>query len=326
MTRLIDFFVVGAPKCATTAVHAYLRGHPEIFMPALKELHFFGSDLSKLPSQLTDEQHRQLFVDVGDARRVGETCIWALYSREAARSIHDYNPGARIVIMLRNPAEMLHALHSEYLIHGIEDIADFAGALEAQDDRRKGKRLPLRGMYPTQLYAYHAIGRFSVQVERYLQVFGRDRVHVVLYEDFKADPALEYARILRFLNVSADLLPDFEVINPSRVLRSALLQRVLVSSASFTRGWPRWLLPVAERQRYRLGQALARWNLRVAPRPRLDSRLRAQLQTEFAADNVALGKLLRRDLWCWLEPGERAVAGDPAASPSRPALGLIPRV
>jgi Sulfotransferase domain len=308
MTRMIDFFVVGAPKCATTAVHAYLRGHPEIFMPAQKELHFFGSDLSKLPSQLTEEQHRQLFVDAGDARRVGETCIWALYSREAARSIHDYNPAARIVIMLRNPVEMLHALHAEYLIHGIEDIAHFAGALEAQDDRQKGKRLPLRGMYPTQLYAYHAIGRFSEQVERYLKVFGRDRVHVVLYEDFKADPSLEYGRLLRFLGVSADPRPDFKVINPSRVLRSCALQRVLVSSASLTRGWPRSLLPMPERHRSKLGQTLARWNLRVAPRPLLDSRLRVQLQTEFAADIVALGELLRRDLKCWLEPRERVVA------------------
>jgi Sulfotransferase domain len=305
---MIDFFVVGAPKCATTAVHSYLRRHPEIFMPAQKELHFFGSDLSKLPSQLTEEQHRQLFVDVGDARRVGETCIWALYSRDAARSIHDYNPSARIVIMLRNPVEMLHALHSEYLIWGIEDIAHFAGALEAQDDRRKGKRLPLRGMYPTQLYAYHDIGRFSVQVERYFKVFGRDHVHVVLYEDFKAGPALEYGRLLRFLGVSADLRPDFTVINPNRVLRSCALQRVLVSSALLTRGWPRSLLPVPERHRSRLGQALARWNVRAAPRPLLGSRLRAQLQTEFAADIAALGKLLRRDLTCWLEPRERVVA------------------
>ena len=311
MTRMIDFFVVGAPKCATTAVHSYLRGHPEIFMPAQKELHYFGSDLSKLPSQLTEEQHRQLFVDVGDARRVGETCIWALYSREAARSIHDYNPSARIVIMLRNPAEMLHALHSEYLIHGIEDIARFGGALKAQEDRRKGRRLPLRGIYPTELYAYHAIGRFSDQVERYLNVFGRDQVHVVLYEDFKADPSSEYGRLLRFLGVSADPRPDFNVINPSRVLRSCALQRVLVSSAWLTRGWPRRLLPVPERHRSRLAQALARWNLKVAPRQRLDPRLRAQLQTEFAADIVALGKLLRRDLKCWLEPRERVVARAP---------------
>jgi hypothetical protein len=215
---------------------------------------------------------------------------------------------ARIVIMLRNPVEMLHALHSEYLIWGIEDIAHFGGALRAQKDRREGKRLPLHGMYPAQLYAYHDIGRFSVQVERYLEVFGRDRVHVILYEDFKAGPSLEYGRLLRFLGVSEGLLPDFTVINPSRVLRSCALQRVLVSSASLTRGWPRKLLPVPERHRFRLGQALARWNLRVAPRPLLSSRLRAQLQTEFAADIVALGKLLHRDLTHWLEPRERAAA------------------
>ena len=172
-TRAPDFFLVGAPKCGTTAMHAYLRRHPQMFMPAQKELHYYGSDLHGLPTTLRPEQHDALFEGAGEADRVGVTAIWALYSREAAREIKADHPGARIVIMLRDPIEMMYALHSEHLYQAIEDIGSFPMALEAEPGRLSG-RSPLPASYPAALYYYRAIATFSEQVERYLAMFGEE--------------------------------------------------------------------------------------------------------------------------------------------------------
>ena len=120
-------------------MHAYLRQHPQIFMPAQKELHYYGSDLHGLPTTLRPEQHDALFEGAGEDDRVGVTAIWALYSREAAREIKADHPGARIVIMLRDPIEMIYALHSEHLYQAIEDIGSFPMALEAEAGRLSGR-------------------------------------------------------------------------------------------------------------------------------------------------------------------------------------------
>jgi hypothetical protein len=298
--RRPDFFVVGAPKCATTAMHAYLKEHPSIFMPQQKELHYFGSDLAGLPSTLSQAAHHAMFSGAESAARVGETCIWALYSESAACEILQAHPQAQIVILLRNPVEMLHALHAEYLIHAIEDIAVFSRALDAEPDRKRGKRLPRNGRYPHRIYAYHDIATFSIQVERYLQTFGRARVHVILYDDLKRDTAAVFRRLLAFLGVDASFTPDFQVINPGRFVRSVPLQRLLVASSGFTQGWCRRILPFQRERVMKIAAALEQWNLRTSGRPPMTPALRCRLEADFAAEIKRLGELIDRDLLHWL--------------------------
>ena len=302
--RVPNFFIVGAPKCATTAMHAYLRQHPAIFMPVLKELHFYGRDLMRLPSMLSEEAHDSLFLEAGHAESVGETCIWALYSQTAAREINEAHPQSKIIIMLRNPVEMLHALHSEYLIHAIEDITDFARALEAEPERKRGERLPPKERYPAALYAYHEIATFSVQVERYFQAFGEDRVHIIVYDDLKRDTGSEYRRVLEFLGVDASVVPEFRTINSSQCLRSPRLQRLLVESASLTEGWCRCLRPLGPERVARLASTLKDWNLRSMPRPPLQPAVRDRLEAEFAPEVERLGALIGRDLSHWSNGSE----------------------
>ncbi|NLF38083.1 sulfotransferase, partial [bacterium] len=104
--RLPDFFIVGAPKSGTTALHAYLGRHPSIFVPARKEPHFFGSDIVS-PAFVRDrDAYLSLFAGATTEARVGEASIWYLYSKRAAREIKEFNPDARIIIMLRNPVDM----------------------------------------------------------------------------------------------------------------------------------------------------------------------------------------------------------------------------
>lgn len=300
--RAPDFFLVGAPKCATTALHGYLREHPEIFLPERKELHYYGSDLGGLPSRLTDEEHRGLFAGADGAgiRAVGETCIWALYSKLAAGEIRRARPEARILVALRDPVEMIHALHGEFLYHGIETIGTLRGALraEARRTRVEGGRLPCGGIYPRALYAYRSVGAFAEQVERYLEAFGGDRVHVVLHDDLKRDAAGVHAGLLRFLGVSPRPMGGFPLVNPNKALRSLTLQRALTSPDHWAARAGRALARDAG-TRARIHARLWAWNVTRRPRKPLPRGLARGLAEHFARDVERLGALLGRDLSDW---------------------------
>ncbi len=293
-TRAPDFFLVGAPKCGTTAMHAYLRRHPQVFLPAQKELHYYGSDLHGLPTTLRPDQHDALFEGAGEADRVGETAIWALYSREAAREIKAAHPGARIVIMLRDPVEMMYAQHSEYLYQAIEDIGSFPLALEAEPGRRSG-RFPPPAPYPAAIYFYRAIAMFSEQVERYLATFWEGRVHILLQEDLRHDPASVNRGLLSFLGVDPASAPDFPVINVNKRVRSVAFQQLLYNPTRPGRRLLRRMFPFPAARR-RLVDAAVGWNVVRTPRRPLSRGLRQRLQAEFAPEVDRLGRLLGRDL------------------------------
>ena len=219
-----DFFIVGAPKCGTTAMNNYLVEHPEIFIPDIKEVHFFGRDLNITKGALRDERaYRELFSGATTEKRLGEASVWYLFSKTAAEEIHSFNPNAQIVVMLRNPADMLYSQHSQFLYNGNEDIEDFREALTAEPERKAGKRIPKSAHLVDGLF-YSETVRYAEQIERYFRRFGRENVHIILYDDFRADLPGTYRKLLQFLGVSEDFTPEFAVVNPNKRARSALLR------------------------------------------------------------------------------------------------------
>ena len=123
-----NFFIVGAPRCGTTALSEYLRGHPNVFFSQPKEIGFFATDFPGSRVITRFEDYMALFNDVQpDHLRVGEGSVWYMYSREAARNIHEYNPKAKLIVMLRNPVDLVHSLHSQLLL-SIDEIVLFFGS------------------------------------------------------------------------------------------------------------------------------------------------------------------------------------------------------
>src|SRR3954469_17362945 len=100
--RKPNLFIVGAVKCGTTAWHEYLRSHPDIFMPELKEPGFFAHDLPKWRGIVSDGEYSALFADGGAARVLGEASAIYLVSNTAAQAIRDFNAAAKILIFLRD--------------------------------------------------------------------------------------------------------------------------------------------------------------------------------------------------------------------------------
>jgi len=287
-------------------MHHYLAAHPEIYM-AKKEMHVFGSDLRFSPQFY--RRNQQEYLAEFDARngqpRAGEASVWYLYSTQAAAEIHAFNPDARIIIMLREPAEMLYSLYSQFRFDGNEHLRTFEEALAAEDDRRAGRRIS-RQTHFAQGLVYRDTCRFTAQVQRYFEVFGREQVHVILYDELVADIRATYSSTLRFLGVdSTRICADFQVINGNKAIKSPALRGLLndplvrSTAVAIARRLPRPLFAAMHDFERRL------WKLNSQPekRPPLAPEIQAQLKREFAPEVERLSELLGRDLTLWSRPG-----------------------
>ena len=125
------FFIVGAPKTGTSAMWRYLMDHPDVFMSAKKEPHYYATDIVdpivRDPS-LGIDWYLSLFRDAGDAKVVGEASIFYLFSKAAIPALRDAYPDAKILVMVRNPVDLIHSFHSQLLYSGQETEKSFERA------------------------------------------------------------------------------------------------------------------------------------------------------------------------------------------------------
>ena len=277
-------------------MYRFMAQHSEIFLPANKEIHFFGTDLYS-PHYLRDpRKYLELFAGATDEKRVGEASVWYLYSKLASREIKEFCRDAAIIIMLRNPVDMIHSLHGHRLYINSEDIEDFGEALNAEADRKQGLRLPANP-HPVAGLFYREVGRYADQVKRYFDTFGSDHVQVILYDDFTADPARACREVFSFLGVLPSFPVEISVVNASKKIRSRGLDSLLDPPPAILRKFGR-ALTSAER-RHKLFRTFRKLNTEHVPRQPLPPLLRRQLQEEFAPDVERLSELLGRDLSHW---------------------------
>jgi len=292
--RKPDFFIVGAPKCGTTSMAAYLRQHPDIFM-ARGEPHYFGSDIQFNPSRMSEQKYLNFFSEARNEKRVGEKSTWYLYSKRAAIEIKKFCPYAKIIIQIRNPVDMLYSLHNHFVYHaGREDIRGFEAALDAEQDRRKGLRIPKHARFPEHLF-YSDIPRYTDQIKRYINLFGNNSVDIIIFDDFIKNTAEVYKEVLRFLRVDDEFSPQFKIFGPSRSLKITAVRDIM--SDSWMTKIVKSVLPCNTRRL--IGQAVSRWNSTDKPRPPIGEHLRKRLQEEFTPEVERLSELLGRDLTYW---------------------------
>jgi hypothetical protein len=292
-----DFFIVGAPKCGTTAMMDYLKQHPDVFVPERKELDFFGSDLVFKGRRLTEAEYLSFFSRATTKKRAGEASVWYLYSKKAALEIKEFSPSARIIIMLRNPVDMMYSFHSQRVYDGNEDIEEFEAALEAEAERRRGLRLPSKAS-DVFGWCYRDAATYTPQVQRYFDVFGRRQVHVLIYDDFARDTAGAYRDICRFLDVEADFRPDFRMVNARKKIRSKALREFLRKPHPAS-GWLFRAMGLRPDRNGGYKGWLRRLNSSDHSLAPINPVLRKRLQLEFNAEVRQLSALLGRDLSHW---------------------------
>jgi len=286
----------------------YLREHPDIAFASTKEPHYFGRDHHRLNhSPRTESQYLELFAGAIGEKWVGDASTSYLHSKTAAAEIHDFSPGARILIMLREPVDVMYALHGTVLARGLEFATDFQTALSLEEERKNGRRLPRLRPGLLEHLLYRDTVRYFSQVKRFLDVFGRARVHIVLYDDFARNPAAEFREVLRFLEVDGDFTPAFEIVNSARRPRSTTLNNLLWNPPPFVQAAVQACLPSSVRKP--AVSWLKNVNVKEQRRPPLNATLRAQLNSEFVDDVDRLAALIDRDLSHWCGRGSATIGG-----------------
>jgi hypothetical protein len=297
-TFLPDFFIVGAPKAGTTALHEGLRLHPDVHLPRQKDVPspYVGTDLRFGRWQLSEDAYRASLSPGAGESIVGETCVWYLYSKTAATEIARLRPDAQIVMVLRNPVEMIAGQHEQFLYNGNEVLERLEDALEAEEDRAQGRRIPRSAHFPDGL-RYVETARYAGQVRRYLDAFPPEQLGIFLYEDLVADETGVVARILRRIGASPTEEP-LPRVNEAKHVRNRTLQRVLMTPPpALERAYHR---VVPQRYHCRLAAWGVRNNVVKRRRPPLSRELRERLVGLLEDDIRELAGLIGRDLDRWL--------------------------
>ena len=293
--KMPNVFLVGAPKCATTAISTWLASHPDVFMPDQRDLHYFGSDLHFPAGRITKNDYLATFAGAESFRCVAESSVWYLYSEKAAAEIARFQPDARIIIAIRNPMEVIPAHHSQMRLNGLgdEDIADLEAALAAEEDRRQGKRIPTHCSFPDGLL-YREVARFSQQVQRYLTHFPREHIHCIVYDDLAADPQKTFGRLLDFLDLETMNIPDTRRINPNQEVRFESVRKLVGATP------PTLKTAVPDAIRKPIRNLLRTVNRHTKERPPISIALRRELNKEFGREINTLSSLIERDLSHWI--------------------------
>jgi hypothetical protein len=241
---LPDFFVAGAPKSGTTALHAALAQHPELYLSPVKEPKFFLTGgpppTSGGPGDVkTYREHvwrradyEALFAAAPAGALRGESTPFYLYDHAAQLRIRDLVPQARLIVVLRDPVERAHSNWTHLWSAGLDPVGDFVRACAAEEERIAAGW--------ADFWHYKRLGLYGEQLRRLYSVFDPGQVHVFRYRELVDDPAGTLDRICVFLGVTPGLITTVPRENvtahPERSLRHRHLSRILrVGSAVTTR-------------------------------------------------------------------------------------------
>jgi hypothetical protein len=309
-----DFFIVGHPKCGTTALHQMLKTHPQIYMPDRKEPWFFAEELHQSTPPRPEGTPRTLaeyarwFTGAEPGQLVGEATAYYLWSKDAIANIAQVNPDAKIIAILREPASFLHSLHLQLLEQYTEVETDLARALELEAERRERRSIPRYTYFP-QMLLYSEFVRYVEQLERVYAVFPAENVKVLIYDDFRADNERTVREVHRFLGVDlASPLQTLEAnptVRPRSQLLNELVHAVGVGRGPFSRAVKATIKSVTPAgPRRRAMHALKRQAVFAPVRPPNAAVMR-QLRVRYKDEVLAASEYLGRDLielWRYDEP------------------------
>jgi hypothetical protein len=299
-----NFFIIGAQKAGTTSLYHYLDQHPQIYMSPIKEPHFFEGMQSEYrrPGRKTKPvtelgDYLALFEGVSDEKAIGEASTSYLFSMRAPTLIRRSVPDAKIIAVLRNPADRAYSNFLHLVRTGREPLASFAEALQAEEGRTQDKWGPM--------WYYKQKGFYHDQVKRYFDTFGRDQVRIYLYDDLRGEPFGMLRDIFRFLEVDETFVPDASIEhNPSGLPRNKTLYTQV---RRLTARKPALLERFLPTKPYRYLKS--RFFVKPPPFP---AEVRRQLIDSYREDILKLQNLIGRDLSPWLEyaGGEKNASED----------------
>lgn len=300
---LPDFLIAGVPKAGTTALHAALTRHPQLFLPPVKEPKFFLSD-GPPPTRggpgdaQTYQEHvwrrpeyEALFEPAPPGSLKGEATPFYLHDLDSHERIAKLVPDARLILLLRDPVDRAHSNWTHLWIAGLEAEADFLTACRLEPARRAAGWAAF--------WHYVGLGQYAHQVEHLFRHVDRERVLIMRYRDLRDTPAQTLDRVCDFLGVRTGQLDE---VPPENV------NRHVVADTPFNAGLRALLrgggqighhFPVPVRKAFR-GPLLTVLHRKKGRRPVPTPEDRAALLPEFADDIAKLEDVTGQSYADWL--------------------------
>lgn len=296
-------FLIGAPKCGTTALAQYLSDRADVFLGYPKEPSFWSSDLTRSGTVLKLgglDNYLAIYADAGNAQIVLDASTRYLLSDVAVPAILAFDPAAKFIVMLRHPVEMAQAYHMEKHFNLFEDQTEFEAAWRLQDARLAGDNIPPACPEPKELQ-YRDVAALGTQLARAMDRIPMGQLLVLFQDDLQTDPRAVWLRVLDFLGLPDDGRTDFPVVGGAHFNRfpwlaklyqnpPAPLQPLIRTLKKSARGGQSRKSPVAM-----LKSLLVKRGKRAA----LSPGFRAELDAHFAPEIDRIEALTGRDLSHW---------------------------
>jgi hypothetical protein len=278
-----DFIGIGAQRAGTSWIYACLYEHPQICMPR-KEINFFSRERNWSRGF---GWYEAIFADCAAGAIAGEFSTSYLSHADAPARILARYPEVRLIVSLRHPVERAHSSYLNDIVAGaVPTTTSFAEALPSHPEYVDGSR-----------YARH--------LERYLELFGRERVLVSVFDDARRDPLAAMRRLYGFLGADPAFRPSMleRPVGAGRVPRFRPVERALLDGARAFRTRRRLRPLWWAAKRMGAGDLLRALNTRRDGQAatRLQPAERAALLRELEPDVCAVERLLERDLPAWRE-------------------------
>lgn len=296
-----NFLIIGTAKAGTSSLYHYLNQHPQIYMSPVKEPRFFAPELytehRKDPYRSGAKEHRdapmsfeeycQLFEGAVDEVALGEATTEYLYMPKAPERIQRHIPEAKLIAILRDPAERAFSAFCYQWRDGCEKLT-FEQALAAEP-----QRIAEHKWWPG--WHYKQSGFYYQQLTRYFQVFDPGQIKVYLHDELSADPTTVVKDIFRFIGVEDDFTPTFTRKNVSGIPQNRFLHSLMTRDNPL-KAAVKPFLPDGLRQR--VSQNIHQKNMQA--KPTLSPEIRHALVEDYRPDILNLQALLQRDLSKWL--------------------------
>jgi sulfotransferase family protein len=182
---LPTFVIIGAQKAATTSLYHYLRAHPQVYLPELKETNFFAAEGNW---HLGRDWYESLYEPARDTGRlqlgdVSPGYTMYPYFAGVPERMASVIPDAKLIYVLREPATRAHSSYLQNLTEGLE--------------RRRVEEALFDGRYLL-------VSCYALQLEQYLEHFDRSQLLILSYEELASDPEGTFGRLLGFLELDTD--------------------------------------------------------------------------------------------------------------------------
>ncbi|REJ83064.1 MAG: sulfotransferase [Bacteroidetes bacterium] len=295
-----DFLIAGTARAGTTSLYYYLKQHPEIFLPKVKEPCFYTFANQKISYRkgkfafavTNPEKYSRLYSAAQSGQIKGDLSTPYLYLHERTISnIKRYHPSPdqlKIVIILRNPADRAFSQYMWKRRDGREEL-EFEEALNEEENRMK-----LGFSFD---YFYRDRGLYYNQVKAYLENFSQ--VRIFLLDDFKKDTTGMMKELCRFIGVSNEFEFKMEKErNAGYEPRWNLLGRIVTAESKLKF---HILNHIPENLKSGIRNQLDKWNSISNQKAQMKIETRQRLTEFYTEDMKKLQKLIGRDLSDWMK-------------------------